>query len=125
MKIPGAALGDHLNLRAVVAAEFGGLRVGGDLELGDRVHADAISELLVDADIGDVLAVQREVVLRRAAAVGADVARSGVRGDAGNGLQQAGVVAAVNRDVHHLLARDHAGAFGAQRLKLYGGWLRR
>src|ERR1700681_2380772 len=32
VKIFGAALGDHLHLRAIVTAEFGGLSVGGDLE---------------------------------------------------------------------------------------------
>ena len=111
MKVLGAALGDHLNLRSVVAAEFGGLPVGRDLEFGDGVHADAISELLIDADIGHVLTVEREVVLRCAAAIDADVARARVGGDAGNGLQQAGVVAAVDRDVHHLFAGDDAGAF--------------
>ena len=125
VEVFGAALGDDLDLRAVVAAELRGLPVGRDLEFRDRIHADAIGELLVDADVRDVLAVEREVVLRGAAAIDAHVTGTGVGGNAGNGLQQAGVVAAVDRDIDHLRAGDHARALRCLAFRAARRWLRR
>ena len=76
MDLVGAGLDDGVHDGAVAAAEFGAVGVGLNLKLGDGVHRrlDHVSGAVEDvAQVRIVVdAVEQEVVLQRAGAVGAE-----------------------------------------------------
>src|SRR6516162_5716783 len=98
MEILRSALGDNLNLSATRSAEFGALRIGSDVELGNGIDVDAVRELLVYADIGYILAVHSIVVGHSGQAVKTHVRGAAciIRRDARDGSQQARVIAPLN-----------------------------
>src|SRR5262249_27114698 len=104
--ILAAASGHYLNLPAGVASELGAHAVGSDLQFRHRIHADAIREHLVHADISHVLAIYGEIVLIPTLAIdggGTGVSR-GVRRTSGHGPQQGREISISRREVHHLPA---------------------
>src|SRR2546425_2590806 len=109
----------HLQLRSGGAPEFRALAVGGYLELGNGIHADAICELLIDSGIRYRLSVHREVVFIRSLAVESRRARSSICGRAGHSLEKTGEIAAVESDVDDLPARNDTRSLGGHRLQLH------
>src|SRR5438034_3376514 len=88
MEVGCSGFAGHLHLCAGVSSKFGALAGGGHLEFCDRIHADAISELLVHARVGHGLTIDRKVVLIRALPIERGAARDSIRGSARNRLQQ-------------------------------------
>ena len=126
MILARAALGHDVDERAGAAAELGAVARGQDLDLGDRVEARVRDGVAVRAVVHVVGAVHHEVRRRRPHAVDrltgraqADRERIGRR-DHGPGqqLHQLRVVAAVQRNVVHLLAGDDAAHVSRLRLDL-------
>ncbi len=133
MDLVGAGLDDGVHDRAVAAAEFGAVGVGFDLEFGDGVHrrldhirgaVKHVAQIRIVVD-----AVEQEIVLQRARAVGAEAvccfdARAGLGGsDADAEQSELRVVAAVQGKrvdalaVHHLAK---VGGFGFE-LRTFAG----
>ena len=109
-----------LNLRTRCAPEFRALAVRRYLELGDRIHADAISELLVHAGVGNGLSIDGEIVLIGSLSVERCRTGSCIGRCAGHGLQEAREIPAIERDIDDLPAGDDAGTFGTHGLQLHG-----
>ncbi len=105
MELVGAGLDNGIHDGAVAAAEFCAIGIGLDFELGDGVDCwlDHVSGAIQDVSQVRVVvdAVEQEVILQRASAVGAEAvsgfdARSGFgRGDAYAEQSELGVVASV------------------------------
>ena len=119
VEIARAAFRDSLNLRAGSPPEFGRLAVGGNLQLGYGIDVDPVGELLIDADIGHGLAINRVVVLEVALAIDVGIAGETPR-RSGDGFKQRRVVTAIQRQIFHLPGVQQAGALGGERFQLDG-----
>ena len=123
MNLVGARLDDGIHDGAVAASELRAVRVGLNFELGDRIDGglDDVGRTVQDvAQVGVVIdAVEQEVVLQRACAVGAEAecgfdARSGFRGSHADAEQgELGVVASVQRKRVDGLAIDYLVRVGS------------
>ena len=117
-----ARLDDGVHDGAIAAAEFRAVGVGFDFELGDGIHRglDHIGRAVKHvAKIGVVVdAVEQEIVLQRAGAVGAEAvcrldARSRLSGgNAGTEQSELSVIASVQRKRVDALAIYHLAQFG-------------
>ena len=123
----GAGFDCGVNNRSVSAAEFRAVRIGLHLEFLDGVHRGLDHIVGFVQQVGEVgivvNAVQQEIVLQGAAAVGAEavsafVARPGLAGSGSRSQQsQLSKVAPVQRQVHHLAIVHNLAQFRSFRLK--------
>src|SRR5579883_2015528 len=118
MEFRRSAFACDLYLRSRVASEFCALTGCGDFKFGNRIHADAIRKLLVDARVGHGLAIDCEVVLICALAVKRGRARNRVCRRARYSLKKPREITSVEGDVQYLPSGDDAGTFGRHRFEL-------
>src|SRR5215475_1698932 len=119
VKLGCSALAGDLHLRARIAAEFGALTCSGHFELRNRIHADAISKLLVYAGVRNGLSIYREIVLSRALPVKRGCAGNSISRCTGYGLEEPREITAIERDIQNLSSRNDAGTFGRYRFELH------
>src|SRR5262245_61668628 len=102
MKFGCSALAGHLHLGAGVTPELCALTCCRDFEFCNRIHADAIRELLVHTGVRYRLTVHCEIVLIRTLTVEGRRAGHSVCRRAGYGLEQAREIAAIEGDIQNL-----------------------
>src|SRR5215217_2245753 len=93
MEIGRSGFAGHLYLCTGIPPEFSALARRGYFELRNRIHADAIRELLIHSRVRYGFAIDGKVILVRTLSVEGGASGSCIGRSTGNSFQEAGKIA--------------------------------